>query len=96
MDWITKLPTLDEWDSILTITDHNCSKAVLFIPCKETMRTGELAKEYFLKVFPHFGISDKIISDRDPWLTSELAKAICKEGDIQQNISTTYHLQTDR
>ena len=82
MDWITKLPVLDGWDSILTITDHDCSKAVLFIPCKETMGTGELAKEYFQKVFLHFGIPNKIISDRDPRLTSELAKAICREGDI--------------
>ncbi len=59
------------------------------------MGTGELAKEYFQKVFPHFGIPDKIISDKDPCLTSELAKAICREGDIQQNISTTYHPQTN-
>ena len=59
------------------------------------MGTGELAKEYFQKVFPHFGIPNKIISDRDPHLTFELAKAICKEGDIQQNISTVYHPQTD-
>ncbi len=95
MDWITKLPVSDGWDSILTITDHDCSKAVLFIPCKETMGTGELAKEYFQKVFPHFSVPDKIISDRDLHLTSKLAKAICREGDIQQNISTTYHPQTD-
>src|SRR5258707_13851207 len=95
MDWITKFLVLDGWDSILTITNHDCSKAVLFIPCKKTMGTGELAKEYFQKVFPHFSIPDKIISDRDPCLTSELAKAICKEGDIQQNISTMYHPQTD-
>ncbi len=95
MDWITKLPISDGWDSILTITDHDCSKAVLFIPCKETMGTDKLAKEYFQKVFPHFGIPDKIILDRDPRLTSELTKAICREGNIQQNISTTYHPQTD-
>ena len=33
MDWITKLPPSAGFDSILTITDHDCSKAVLFIPC---------------------------------------------------------------
>ena len=31
MDWITKLPPSSEFDSILTITDHDCSKAVLLI-----------------------------------------------------------------
>ena len=29
MDWITKLPPSLEYNSILTIMDHNCSKVVL-------------------------------------------------------------------
>ena len=56
------------YDSILTITDHDCSKAVLFYPCKEAMGTKELAKLYFMNVFPHYGIPKKIISDQDPQL----------------------------
>jgi hypothetical protein len=95
MDWITKLPLSFGYDSILTITDHDCSKAVLLFPCKETMGTTDLAKLYFNKVFPHYGIPTKIISDRDPRLTSKLAKEICQEADIDQNISTAYHPQTD-
>ncbi len=95
MDWITKLPPSNGYDSILTIMDHNCSKAVLFIPCKEAMGTKELVRHYFNKVFPHYGIPGKIISDRDLWLTSHLAKQICKEANIDQKISTAYHLQTD-
>ena len=35
MDWITKLPPSGNYDTILTITDHNCSKAVIFILCIE-------------------------------------------------------------
>ena len=88
MDWITKLPPSLGYDSVLTITDHDCSKAVLLIPCKEAMGTEELAKLYFNKVFPHYGLPKKIISDRDTRLTSTLAKAICKEAAIDQNIST--------
>ena len=95
MDWITKLPTSAGFDSILTITNHDCSKAVLFIPCQETMGTRDLAKIYYSKVFPHFGIPSKIISDRDPRLTSKLAQDICTELGIHQNISTAYHPQTD-
>ena len=66
IDWITKLPTSAGFDSILTITNHDCSKAVLFIPCQEAMGTKDLAKIYYSKVFPHFGIPSKIISNRDP------------------------------
>jgi hypothetical protein len=70
MDWIIKLPPSFGYDSILTIMDHDCLKVVLLIPCKETMGTEELAKLYFNKVFPHYRIPKKIISDRDPRLTS--------------------------
>jgi hypothetical protein len=95
MDWITKLPPSLGYDSVLTITDHDCSKAALLFPCKEAMGTEELAKIYFNKVFPNYGIPKKIISNRDPRLTSQLAKEICKITSINQNISTAYHPQTD-
>ena len=88
------LPSL-EYDSILTITDHNCSKVVVFIPCKEAMGTKELAKLYFKQVFPHYGVLKKIISNRDLRLTSQLARNICTKIGIQQNVSTAYHSQMD-
>jgi hypothetical protein len=37
MDFIVKLPEYKGYDSILTITYHDCSKAVIFIPCNETI-----------------------------------------------------------
>jgi hypothetical protein len=40
LDLITDLPLSQGHDSILTITDHNCSKAAIFIPCSKTI-TGE-------------------------------------------------------
>ena len=33
VDFITKLPKSRQYDSILTITDHDCTKAAIFIPC---------------------------------------------------------------
>jgi hypothetical protein len=95
MDWITELPTSLGYDSILTITDYDCSKVVLLLPCREAIGTKDLAQIYFSKVFPHYGIPDKIISNRDPRLTSKLAKEICQITKINQNISTAYHPQTD-
>jgi hypothetical protein len=95
MDWITKLPLSSDFDSILTITNHNCSKAVLFIPCKEKMGTKELAEIYFKEVFPQYGIPRKIISNRDLRIMSQLVKDICTKIGIQQNISTVYHPQTN-
>ena len=33
LDFITKLPISQGYDSILTVTDHDCTKATIFIPC---------------------------------------------------------------
>ena len=63
MDWITKLPPSGGYDSILTITDHDYSKAMLCYPCKEAMGTEELARLYFTNMFSHYGIPSKIIFD---------------------------------
>ena len=37
LDLIVDLPPLEGYDSILTITDHDCTKASLFFPCKQTI-----------------------------------------------------------
>src|SRR6201985_2840434 len=95
MDLIVKLPESRGYDTILTITDHDCTKGVILVPCKETMGAEELAKEYKDRVFPFVVIPSKIISDRDTRFTSHFAKEVCAQLEIKQNISTAYHPQTD-
>ena len=95
LDFITKLPVSNGYDTILTITDHDCTKASIFIPCNETVDTPEVVKLYATHVFPHYGIPKKIISDRDPRFTSAFAKELCNLLGVHQNISTAYHPQTD-
>jgi len=65
LDFITKLPESLGNDTILTITDHDCSKASIFIPCKEAIDSEGVAKLYVQHVIPHYGLPKKIISDRD-------------------------------
>jgi hypothetical protein len=38
----------------------------MIFPYKKTMGTEDFARLYFNRVFPHYGIPKKIISDRDP------------------------------
>jgi hypothetical protein len=95
MDFITKLPPFGGFDTILTITDMDCSKASIFIPCNETIDSEGVTQLYLNHVLPHYGISKKIISDRNPRFTSCFGQALCQTLDIRQNISTVYHLQTD-
>jgi len=52
LDFITKLPISQGYDSILTVTDHDCTKAAIFIPCKESMMAEETAGLIVQYVFP--------------------------------------------
>jgi hypothetical protein len=46
MDFIVKLPILRGYDSILTVTDHDCMKVVILLPYKEEMGALDIAKLY--------------------------------------------------
>ena len=46
MDFIVKLPLSNGFNSILTITDHDCTKAVILILCNETVTAKGVAKLY--------------------------------------------------
>ena len=95
IDFITKLPTSKGYNSIITIVDHNCTKAAIFIPCKEQMDALEMVKLYAKHVFPHYGLPQRIISDHDVRFTSAFTKELCKVLQIKQNLSSAYHPQTD-
>jgi len=95
MDFITKLLLSGDHDTILMITDTDCSKASIFLPCQETIDSEGVAQLYLMHILPHYGLPKKIISDRDPCFTSRFGKELCQLLDICQNISTAYHPQTD-
>ena len=96
IDFITKLPLSQGYDSILTVTDHDCTKAAIFIPCNEEINAEEAAALYLKQVVTNFGLPSKIISDRDPRFTSKFTRELCRIIGIEQNISTAYHPRTNR
>jgi hypothetical protein len=95
MDLITQLPTSNGYDAILTIVDHRCTRAAIFLPCKTTITGQEVAKLYYNNVYRWFGLPNKVISDRDPRFTSFFAKALAQQLGIKQNVSSAFHPQTD-
>jgi hypothetical protein len=96
MDLITGLPRVRGKDAILTIVDHRCSRAAIFLACA-TMITGMgIAVLYLKNVYPWFRLPKKVITDRDPWFTSHFGKALATCIGAHQNISTAFHPQTDR
>jgi len=95
MDLITGLPPMKGKDAILTIVDQGCSRAAIFLACDTTITGPGIAQLYMDHVFRWFGLPIKVISDRDPRFTSHFRKALAKRLDVQQNLSTAFHPQTD-
>jgi hypothetical protein len=95
-DLIINLPPSNGYDSILTIMDHDCTKAAIFLPCNKNIDSEGITTLYTTHIFPHFEIPRRITSDRDPCFTSKFSRELCALLSINQNISTVYHPQTDR
>jgi hypothetical protein len=75
LDFIIKLPPSVKliievvFDSILVITDR-LTKYGYFISYKESLSAEELAYTFNKHIIENYGISKKIISDRDKLFTS--------------------------
>jgi len=95
MDLIIGLPESNRHNSILTIVDHGCSRAAVFLPCTREISGPKIAQLYFDHVYRWFGLPKKIISDRDPRFTSHFGKALAAKLGVAQNLSTAFHPQTD-
>ena len=95
MDLITGLPRHNGKDAILTIVDHGCSRAAIFLPCTTKITGLGIAQLYMDHVYRWFGLPTKIISDRDPRFTSHFGRALTEKLGIHQNLSTAFHPQTD-
>ena len=63
MDFIVKLPLSNGYNSILTVTDHDCTKAVILIPCNEAITAEGVAKLYLEHVFKCVGLPKIFIHD---------------------------------
>lgn len=66
INFITLLPKLQGYNSILTITNHDCTKAAICIPCNEDFSAEGTAALYIKHVFIHFGLPNKVISVCNP------------------------------
>jgi hypothetical protein len=95
MDLITGLPKHKGKDAILTIVDHGCSWAAVFLPCITTITRLGIAQLYMDHVYKWFGLPTKVISNRDPRFMSHFGKSLAQQLKINQNLSSAFHPQTD-
>ena len=60
MDFIVKFPLSNGYDLILMVTDHDCTKVVIFIPFNESITAG-VTKLYLEHVFKCVGLPQTFI-----------------------------------
>jgi len=95
MDFITGLPrTQKEFDAIFVVVDK-LSKMAHFIPTTKEVTAEGSAKLFFDNIFRLHGMPKKIISDRDPRFTSKFWKTLMEIINVELNMSTTDHPETD-
>ena len=95
MDFITDLPPINNFDSILVVVDQGLTKGVILIPCNKMITAEDTAQLLLDNLYKRFGLPDKIISDRGPQFASKAFIELLKLLGIRSALSTAYHPQTD-
>ena len=73
-DLITGLPLSNGFDALLVVVDHGLSKGAILCPMRKTVTADGVAAIIFWKLYAHFGLFDKVISDCGPQFTANFAK----------------------
>lgn len=82
------------FDEITTWVDL-LSRRVHFIPFGTNDTALDCAKSFFQNIFKFLGLSDDIVSDRDPKFTSNFWTELMSLCGIRTRISTSHHPQID-
>ena len=94
MDFITDLPPVDGYDSILVIVDR-FSKMAHFIPCTKTITSTGLSTLFINNIVRIHGLPNDIVSNQGPQFNSQFWNATLKNLNIQCNLSSAFHPQSD-
>ncbi|MBW0578625.1 hypothetical protein O181_118340, partial [Austropuccinia psidii MF-1] len=94
LDFITKLPLSNSFDSILVIVDR-FSKMAVFIPTMSSITSLDLAHVFTKNIFSKHGLPSSIVSDRGPLFVSSFWTNLCQQLKISRDFSTSYHPETD-
>ena len=94
MDFITDLPTLQGYNSILTVVDRH-SKAVILSPCRKMITAEQTSQLLIDNIWKRTGFPTAIISDRGPQFAAQVMQEFWRKLRIKQKFSTAFHPQTD-
>ncbi len=95
VDFITDLPPVNGYDSIMVVVDHGLTKGVILTPCKKSITAAETASLLLDHLYKRFGLPDKLISDRGPQFAAQVFQELTKLLGIKSTLTTAYHPQSD-
>jgi hypothetical protein len=94
MDFITDLPLVHGYDTVLVMVDR-FTKMAHFAPCAKTI-SAEATTDLFLKnVVRLHGVPDDVTSDRGPQFVSRFWRRLLQTLGTSVNLSSSHHPQTD-
>jgi hypothetical protein len=95
MDVIMGLPPVEGCNALWVIVDR-LTKIAHFIACADTMGLRDLADGFISHVVWAHGLPSSIISDQGSLFMLAFWKWIMEAMGTIQNLSTAFHLETDR
>ena len=94
MDFVTGLPTSENYDAILVIVDR-LTKMRHLIPCTTKTSAEDVAQLYLSQIWKLHGLPTHITSDRGTQFTATFWKELCRQLGIKARMSTAFHPETD-
>ena len=94
MDFITKLPLAQGYDSILVVCDR-MTKMAYFVPTTKKTLVEGVARLFWNNVWKLHGLPESIITDRGAQFTAGIMKELNQMLGIDTKLSTAYYPQTD-
>ncbi|TFY55573.1 hypothetical protein EVG20_g9269, partial [Dentipellis fragilis] len=93
-DFIVDLPICEGFDSVCVVVDR-FTKHVTITPCNKTITSDQTVDILIDKIYRHYGLWDRLISDRGPQYAGKVMRGVFDELHIKSALSTAYHPQTD-
>lgn len=94
MDFIVNLPWSGEFNAIYVVVDR-LSKHANFIPTTTGVNAEEFGYMFVKNIVSKFGLSESIVTDRDPRWTSDFWKAVASHLKTKMALSSSHHPQHD-
>ncbi|SGY26729.1 BQ5605_C018g08764 [Microbotryum silenes-dioicae] len=94
VDFVGLLPTNKGFDRVLTITNQ-LSRYVRLLPAREADTAADVANRFHEGWHRFFGLPQRIVLDRDKLFTSKFWSALHKHLNINLQLSSAFHPETD-